>query len=148
MTPWESSEGCPICGQRTLLGCLDRDFRTGRFRCCRCWRREMEKREALNEGLPPEEREEIVPWPVATQTHVRDSGCGAAAEYYRKGSEYGREWTKNDAEADELTQLERWKASIGWEWDRCFDENPTSGYGMDELMVFEIWPDEGRDRQA
>src|SRR6266511_802008 len=79
MTPWESSEGCPICGQRTLLGCLDRDFRTGLFRCCRCWRREMEKREAFNEGLPPEEREEIVPWPVATQTHVRDSGRGAAA---------------------------------------------------------------------
>ena len=25
----------------------------------------MEWREALNEGLPPKEREEIVPWPVA-----------------------------------------------------------------------------------
>jgi hypothetical protein len=66
MTCWESMLGCPICGQRTLLGCLDRDFRIGRFRCYRCWRREMEKREAFNEGLPPEEREEIVPWPVAS----------------------------------------------------------------------------------
>jgi hypothetical protein len=74
-------------------------------------------------------------------TRLRASKRRVEDEHYQQGDATGREWVKDQAEADELMCLERWKAKIGWEWDRLFTDDLVA-----ELVVFAVWPEHDGDR--
>jgi len=90
--------------------------------------------------------------PVGLQAalfHVR-----VAEEKYQSGVEYGRDWATNHAEADELSALERFKASFDgevtndWEWFFSEASYEGSAYGISELLYFAIHPEHDELRSA
>src|SRR5262249_7379637 len=48
---------------------------------------------------------------------LRTSKMRAEDEQYREGEKEGRHWAEHDAEADELTRLERYRDQLGRDWD-------------------------------
>jgi hypothetical protein len=78
-------------------------------------------------------------------TRLRASKRQAEDTQYKAGAEAGREWAGDTAEADDLQRLERWKERCGWEWEQCFDNNPTRSCTVAELVAENVWPDEDRN---
>jgi hypothetical protein len=82
-------------------------------------------------------------------TRLRASMRRVEDEQYRQGTQCGREWVEDRAEANDLIRLERWKARVGWEWDQLFSrDDQNNAYSMAELLVFEIWPEDDGDRST
>ena len=70
-------------------------------------------------------------------------------EQYTQGNEAGKEWAKDEAEAEELIRLEQWRdGCTHGEWPDCFVTDGTSAWGASENFVFRIWPEEDGNRDA
>jgi hypothetical protein len=70
-------------------------------------------------------------------------------EQYNGGHEAGQEWARNEAEAGELIRLEKFHDACGpSDWGRFFWTSDRDAYGAAENLVFRIWPDDDRDRDA
>jgi hypothetical protein len=69
-------------------------------------------------------------------------------EQYQEGEKVGRAWVEEDAEADELENLERWLLIYRGNEDAIFRDDLNHAYSSAELTVFGIWPDRDGDRSA
>jgi hypothetical protein len=82
-------------------------------------------------------------------TRLRASKRRVEDEHSQQGDAAGREWVKDQAEADELMRLERWQAEMGVSWDGYFsDDDPNRAYSAAEQVVFTVWPEYDGNRAA
>jgi len=82
-------------------------------------------------------------------TRLRASKRQAEDTQYKAGAEAGREWVTDTAEADELSNLERWHNRLGQDVHAVFDDLAWGrAYSSAELVAFAVWPDRDEDRSA
>src|SRR5262249_28143611 len=79
---------------------------------------------------------------------LRASKRKHASEQYQQGLEAGQHWARDEAEAEELIQLEKLRDRCWRDWEGFFVSGGHSAYGVAERFVFAIWPEENADRDA
>ena len=80
-------------------------------------------------------------------TRLRASKRQAEDAQYKAGSEAGREWAGDTAEADDLQRLERWADHTrnDEDWDALFAQGNSRDGEIAEHVVSAIWADEEPD---